>query len=180
MRAVMAIVIAGLVTFGPSGARTAAAQGEHDFDFLMGTWSVHNRKLKKILAGSTEWYEFDARVVDRPIMGGTGNLEEWVGDAPTGRIEGVTLRVFDPTAHEWSTLWVNKRVGTIDRPLIGAFHDKRGEFYDQEEFQGHSIFARFLWFNLSPTTARWEQAFSADYGKTWETNWIMDFTRVQS
>src|SRR5579862_3250220 len=174
------MLVVGALAIVPISPQAVAAQGPHDFDFLIGSWSVHNRRLDKILSGSTQWYEFDGHAVVHPLEHATGNLEEWTGVSPKNAIDGVNIRVYNPTAQEWSTLWINGRVGTIDRPLIGKFHDGKGEFYDQETFDGRTIFARYLWFVLSPTSARWEQAFSVDFGKTWETNWIIEYTRAKA
>jgi hypothetical protein len=62
-------------------------------------------------------------------------------------------------------------------PVVGEFNGNRGEFYDQEQYKGRAILVRYLWLNISPKSARMEQSFSADGGKTWETNWICELTR---
>jgi hypothetical protein len=149
-----------------------------DFDFLLGRWIVHNRRLRERLKGSTTWDEFEATAVTRPVWGGAANLDEYEADGPMGRIRGVTLRLFNPRSRQWSIYWGNADNGVLDVPMIGSFTEGRGEFYDQEMFEGRSIYVRFLW-TASPTAPRWEQAFSADGGKTWETNWIMEFRRAR-
>jgi NIPSNAP protein len=148
-----------------------------DFDFFLGRWTVHNRRLRERLKGSTVWDEFDGTVVVRPIWGGKGNVDEYEADGPFGRIQGVTLRLFNPRSQQWSLHWGNGSSGMLEAPLIGSFQDGRGEFYDQEMFEGRSIYVRFVWSGITATGCRWEQAFSPDGGKTWETNWIMEFTR---
>ncbi len=150
-----------------------------DFDFYMGSWKVRNRRLREPLTGSTSWYEFDATVVARPIWGGQANMDEFEGVSPSGPIQGLTLRLWDPKAKQWSIYWANRANGTLDKPMIGEFKDGRGEFYDQEAFQGRAIYVRFVWSDITPNSFRWEQDFSADGGKTWETNWIMEFTRAR-
>jgi hypothetical protein len=151
----------------------------HDFDFLFGTWKVRNRRLREPLAGSAEWVEFDATIAAQRVWGGAANMDEFVADdSPWGPIYGMTLRLFDPASQQWTIYWANRKSGRLDVPMTGAFKDGVGEFYDQEMFHGRMIYVRFLWTNETPDTARWQQAFSEDGGKNWETNWIMDLTRV--
>lgn len=152
--------------------------GQADFDFVIGSWKVRNRRLRQPLTGSDSWYEFDATSVARKVWDGLANMDEFDGESPSGRIRGLTLRLYDPNARQWSLYWSNAANGTLDKPMVGEFKDGRGEFYDQETFQGRSIYVRFIWSGITPTSCRWEQAFSPDGGKTWETNWIMEFTRV--
>jgi len=154
--------------------------GQHDFDFQFGRWRAHNRRLLRPLTGSNEWVEFDATIVARPIWGGRANMDELEADTPSGHIEGMTVRTYNPKSHEWSIYWANQANGAFSLPpTVGKFKDGRGEFYDQEEFNGRSIFVRYLWTVISPDKTLWEQAFSLDAGKTWETNWIIDATRVK-
>lgn len=151
---------------------------QHDFDFLFGDWEVHNRRLKARLCGCTEWIEFEGTSRVRPLWGGAAQIDEYQGEAPTGRIDGLTLRLYNPAARQWSMNWSNRAAGTLDTPMVGEFKDGRGEFYGQEIFEGRSIYVRFSWSGITPTSARWEQAFSDDGGKAWETNWVMTFTRI--
>ncbi len=153
--------------------------GQQDFDFWIGSWKVHNRRLRERLKGSTTWDEFEGTVVARPIWGGRANTDEYEADGPAGHIQGMSLRLYDPQARQWSIYWANRANGTLDKPMIGGFQNGRGEFFDQEVFEGRSIFVRFLWSDITPTFCRWAQAFSTDGGQTWETNWTMDMTRVK-
>jgi len=153
--------------------------GQHDFDFWFGSWKVRNRRLEKPLAGSTSWYEFDGTAVARPVWGGKANIDEFEGDSPRGHIQGMTLRLYNARTRQWSIYWSNSANGTLDVPMYGSFDGEgRGEFYDQEMYEGRAIYVRFLW-TAGVETARWEQAFSVDGGKTWETNWIMEMTRAK-
>jgi hypothetical protein len=152
---------------------------QRDFDFFIGKWKSHNRRLKERLKGSDSWEEFDGTVVARHIWGGRANIDEYEADAPFGHVQGMTLRLFDPNAKQWSLYWSNSKNGTLEKPMIGEFKDGTGDFYDQEMFEGRSIFARFRWSNITKNSCRWEQAFSADGGNTWETNWIVDFERME-
>lgn len=156
----------------------APRDGRADFDFLLGRWTVHNRRLKVRLRRLTDWEEFPSTCRVRPILGGLGNMDEFTIDAPSGRIDAVTVRLYSPTSHEWSIYWAaSPGSGRFDVPMVGHFEGPRGEFYSQEVFEGRHIFNRFIWTVVSRDACRWEQAFSVDGGRTWETNWFMDFTR---
>jgi len=152
--------------------------GRNDFDFLIGTWKVHHRALKKRLNGSTEWDEFDGDTVDRKILNGLGNMDENLIQSRKGPVHAVSLRLFNPVSKEWSIHWSTNVTGTLDVPMIGGFKDGRGEFYSQEIFEGRHIYSRFIWSKITANSCQWEQAFSEDGGKTWETNWIMEFERT--
>jgi hypothetical protein len=152
--------------------------GRYDFDFLIGTWKVHHRTLKKRLNGSTEWVEFEGDTVDRKILNGLGNLDENILHTQTGPVHAMTFRLFNPESKEWSIYWSTDQTGTLDVPVIGSFQDQRGEFYSQETFEGRHIYSRFIWSKITARSCQWEQAFSEDGGKTWETNWIMEFERT--
>jgi hypothetical protein len=157
-----------------------AEVGRHDpprdFDFIIGSWKIHNRRLRQRLKGSNSWEEFEGTAVARKIWGGAGNVDEYEADSPSGRIQGMTVRLYNPNSQQWSIYWANSANGVLETPMIGSFKDGRGGFYDQEFFEGKSIYVRFIWSNITATSARWEQAFSADGGKTWETNWVMELT----
>jgi hypothetical protein len=128
------------------------------------------------LEGCLEWEEFESRCRTRPILGGLGNMDEFVLERASGRADAVTVRLYDPVAREWSIYWT-AGAGRFDVPMVGRFEGGRGEFFSHEVFAGRHILARFIWTVSEPDTCRWEQAYSADGGKTWETNWTMEFTR---
>jgi hypothetical protein len=152
--------------------------GRNDFDFLIGTWKVHHRRLKERLVGCTEWEEFIGDTVDRKILNGVGNMDENILQRASGSIHAISLRLFNPQTREWSIYWSTDLTGTLDVPMIGGFQDGYGEFYSQEVFEGRHIYNRFIWSKVTANTCQWEQAFSEDGGKTWETNWVMNFERV--
>jgi hypothetical protein len=158
---------------------TRTAGTEHDFDFLFGKWRIEHRRLKARLQGSNHWDEFETTGVARPIWGGIANLDEIVGDSSSGALRGLTLRLFDPASRQWRLYWANADRGILDQPMIGGFKDGRGEFFDQELFEGEAIYVRYVWSDITPTSCRWEQAFSADGGRTWETNWTMEMSRIE-
>ena len=162
-----------------TGASVAPERdGQHDFDFEMGTWKIHLSRLAHPLAGSSSWVEFDGTSVTRKVWSGRSNLEEFEADSPSGHIEGLTLRLYNPQSRQWSIYWANGKDATLGQPMIGQFKNGRGEFFDQEPWNGKAIFVRYVWSEITATSAHFEQSFSDDGGKTWEVNWITDQTRV--
>jgi len=150
-----------------------------DFDFWFGRWNVRNRWLKRRLAGSDDWEEFDATVVARPLLDGVGNEDEFRTDHAGGFI-GMSFRFFDPERKRWSIYWADsRRPGELDPPVLGTFEGDVGVFEGEDVYRGRPILVRFTWSGVTTPTPRWEQAFSDDGGRTWETNWIMDFTPVE-
>jgi hypothetical protein len=153
--------------------------GRNDFDFLIGRWKARNRRLRQRLKASTDWEEIEGQAVIRKVLGGIGNVDEITMDRASGRLEGLTLRLYNPESRQWSLHWASSADGVMQPPLVGSFMDGRGEFYSQEVFEGRSIFCRLSCSNITVTSCRWEQAFSTDGGKTWETNWISELTREE-
>ena len=149
-----------------------------DFDFWMGSWNVHNRRLRKRLVGSDEWDEFEATSVARPLLDGMGNEDEFRTDFYGGFI-GMSFRFFDPRTKLWSIYWADtRRCGVLDPPVFGSFSGDVGVFEGADTFDERPIRVRFTWSGVTTSTPHWEQAFSDDDGETWETNWVADFERV--
>jgi hypothetical protein len=151
---------------------------QHDFDFEIGAWKIRLSRLLHPLSGSSSWSQFDGSSVTRKVWDGRANFEEFETNGTTGHIEGLTLRTYNPQSHQWSIYWANSKDGTLGRPMIGGFQNGRGEFYDQEAFNGRTIFVRYIWSGSTPQSAHFEQSFSNDGGKTWEVNWVTDQIRV--
>ena len=156
----------------------ALHDAQHDFDFDLGTWKTHLKRLVHPLAGSTTWVELDGTTVVPKIWDGRANLAELEVDTPSGHVEVLSLRLYNPQSHQWSLNTANSRVGTLSVPTVGEFKNGRGEFFDQEEFNGRMIQVRNVWTDITPNSCRFEQSFSDDGGKTWELNWIAVDTRV--
>jgi len=152
--------------------------GQRDFDFEIGTWKTHLRRLQRPLTGSTAWVEYDGTTVVRKIWNGGANLVELVVEGPAGRIEALSLRLYNARSGQWSLNFAGNGSGSLGEPAIGAFQNGRGEFFNQEVLDGKPILVRFVIFDITPTSCRFEQSFSADGGKTWEANWIATDTRV--
>jgi hypothetical protein len=151
--------------------------GQHDFDFNIGTWKTHIRRRLHPLSGSDDWVELDGTVTVRKFWDGRAQLEEIEADGSTGHFEGLTLFLYNPEAHQWGQYFGNSTVGILNAPLIGEFKNGRGEFLDQETFNDRAIFVRIVWSDITPDSHRLEQSFSDDGGKTWEPNFIATMTR---
>jgi hypothetical protein len=191
--AIAALVVVGLfvgtagadVQSKSSASRTNIQQtlkerdGQHDFDFEIGTWNTHLRRLLHPLTGSTTWVEYKGTTVVRKVWNGRANLVELVADGPAGHFEGLSLRLYNPQSRQWSLNFASSNGGVLTQPTIGGFKNGRGEFFNQETFNGRAIFVRFVISDITPNSCRFEQAFSDDGGKTWEVNWIATDTRVK-
>jgi len=162
-------------------APTAGAHdGSHDFDFLIGDWKAHVRRLPERLVGSHQWIEYDGISRDKKILDSNANFEEFEvqGHEKGQHIKAQTLRLYNPESRQWSIYPLDVDNGSFSLPpTVGEFTNGRGEFYDQEAYKGRAIFVRFVWQNISPTSARMEQSFSADGGRSWEVNWICELSR---
>ena len=150
--------------------------GAHDFDFEFGDWTVHHRVKR---AGGA-WFEMDGTSKTWPVLGGLGNVEDNLFHRPEGDSRGLATRAYDPASGTWAIWWVDGRVphGALDPPVKGRFENGVGTFYSDGDINGKPVRTRYLWSQITKTSARWEQAFSYDAGKTWDTNWVMTFERV--
>ena len=151
-----------LAQAGSDPSPTNVRDGQHDFDFEIGAWKTRLSRLLRPLTGSTAWVEYEGTSVVRRILDGRANLVELSVAGAAGRIEGLSLRLYDPHSRRWSLHFANGR----------------GEFYGSDTLDGKPILVRFVIAKLTSDSWRFEQAFSADDGKTWEVNWIAIDTRT--
>jgi hypothetical protein len=166
-------------TATPAAPQAAAQRdGQHDFDFEIGSWKIHLKRRLHVLTGSNTWVEFDGTSVTRKLWRGRSQVEEFETDGAAGHIEGMTLRLYNPQTHEWRLYWANSQKGIMDVPQIGRFVNGRGEFYAQDTIEGKTLWVRFIWSQTDSESPHFEQSYSEDGGKTWEVNWITDQTRV--
>ena len=173
-RATLAILLAAS---GVSLPAAAQRDGRHDFDFDIGNWHTHSSRLLHPLTGSTSWVELDGVTIVKPVWGGRANLAEFKATGSTGPIELLSLRWYNPASRQWNLDFATPNVGVLGIPGVGEFKNGRGDFYDQEVIDGKTILIRFSIWGITADTAQSEQAFSADGGKTWETNWVNRYTR---
>ena len=177
---VLALLVAATVPIAVAadapgaGAKAIAASGTHGFDFEFGTWLVHHRYKR-----NGEWIEFDGTSSDRPLNDGSSNVEENTFHRPSGDSQGIALRAYDAKTASWAIWWVDSRDphAALDPPVKGRFVDGVGTFYSDSVVNGKPIRTRYIWSQITPNSARWEQALSPDEGKTWDTNWVMEFRR---
>lgn len=153
--------------------------GRHDFDLDIGTWRTKLRRLVNPLSGSTTWAEYEGTTIVHKVWDGRANLAELQAHGSAGDIEALSLRLYNPTARQWSLNFSSSRTGTLSPPAIGEFKNGRGEFYSQETFNGRGILLRFVIVQVDQDTRRFEQSFSDDGGKNWELNWVAVDTRVK-
>ena len=173
------IAVPALAQGGAAPASTAATRdGSRDFDFEHGSWRTELRRLRSPLSGSNEWVDYQGTSVVRPVMGGRANLVELSVEGPAGRIEGVSLRLYNPTTRQWSLNFASLRSGEMTPPVVGAFSNGRGTFIGRDTWDGRPILVRFVISEVTANSARFEQAFSADEGATLEVNWIAVDTRI--
>ena len=161
-------------------ANLPSRDGSHDFDFLIGNWKAHVRRLPDRLNNSDTWIEYDGISNHKKLLDSNANFEEFDVTSTDKKlhIKAQTLRLYNPASHQWSIYLVDLDNGTLSLPpVVGHFSGNRGEFFDQEDFKGRAILVRYVWLNISPNSARMEQSFSPDGGKTWEVNWICELAR---
>ncbi len=151
--------------------------GRHDFDFYYGHWKVRNERLKQRLVGSDDWETFEATQSCQPLLDGIGNLDDFV-TGWSGGFRGMTLRLFDLQARQWSIYWASNRSGVLELPVMGRFENGVGTFHGRDSHEGRPVLARFIWSDITADSAHWQQAFSTDEGASWETNWHMWMTRI--
>jgi len=151
--------------------------GQHDFDFNIGTWKIHTRLLLHPLTGPNDWVDLNGTVHVRKVWNSRAQLEEIEADGSTGHFEGLTLFLYNLQAHQWGQYFVDRAVGVLNQPQIGEFKNGRGELFGQESLNGRTIVVRFVWSDITPNSHHVEQSFSDDGGKTWQPNFVATLTR---
>lgn len=148
---------------------------KHDFDYLVGAWTTQQKRLKAVAVGSSDWAEAPAnRHCAVSYLSGQAIVEQ--SQSPDKGPAGLFIYTFSPANQQWSIRWVNAKTGELEPAYVGGFQGTRGEFYGDDDYDGRPIKVRIIWTNPDRDHARWEQSFSFD-GRTWELNWISDFTR---
>lgn len=158
----------------------SSASSSKDYNFLLGKWTVKNRKLKSRLTGNKDWEEFDSILELQQILLGIGNRETFTATIKGKPYEAIAIRLFDPNTKLWTDYWADSNNGTFDEhPVVGSFEGNVGSFYAIDEFKGKPIVVVYQWDYTKPDHPQWRQAYSADRGKTWEWNWYMDLTKIK-
>jgi hypothetical protein len=164
---------------GVAQSAVSERDGQHDFDPLLGKWKYHLKRRINPLTGSNQWVDFEGAGECYKVWDGGADLDTIELDGPTGHITGLTLRVYNPSSHQWRLYWANRKIGILDPPQVGEFKDGHGQFFAQDTINGKTILIKFDWTKLDTDAPHFEQSFSDDGGKTWEVNWITDQTRVK-
>lgn len=164
---------------GKPAAQETPPDGQHDFDFEIGRWKTQVSRLQRPLTGSTSWVELEGTTVVRKLLDGRANVAELDIAGASGRIQGVSLRLYEPEARQWSLNFASLSAGTLTAPTVGRFNKGRGEFYGNDTLGGKPIVVRFVISCATADECRFEQAFSADGGKSWEMNWVATDTRIK-
>ncbi|HAT29466.1 MAG TPA: hypothetical protein DCW29_01025 [Janthinobacterium sp.] len=158
--------------------------GSHDFDFLAGHWRISNRRLLKRLQDNDEWESFDATQHNLALPGGIGNYDDFIAETWRPGYVGMSLRLFSPQTRLWSIYWLDNKTAGLDAagvlmpPVVGKFENGIGVFECNDMLDGKPIRVRYTWSDIGADSARWEQAMSADGGRSWEMNWRMLMQRA--
>jgi hypothetical protein len=180
---ILAVIIpipgaAAAAAFSSTPQSIAMRDGQHDFDFEIGTWKITTRRLLHPLTGSDTWDSPTGRIhIVQKIWGGLASLAQLEIIDPTPHYAGLMLRLYDPPEHQWRIYWASSADGKVVEPLVGRFVGRRGEFFGTDTLAGRPVCVRVVYSDITLMSFRVEQAFSADGGKTWETNLIQTFTR---
>jgi hypothetical protein len=179
---VAALLFLTLLAARPSSPLSAQSprDGQHDFDFHIGTWTTTLARLRHPLSGDTAWVHYTGTTVVRKVWNGLANLVELEARGPAGSFQALSLRLYNPAAHQWSLNFSNSRSGTLSETSIGEFRDGRGEFISQEPYGERTILVRFVVLPITRDSVRFEQSFSDNGGRTWELNWIATDVRARS
>lgn len=174
------LFLAAFLAAAPQAGQAQVEAASHDFDFEFGAWTARISRLVDPLTGSTTWVDYEGTSVVRKLWDGRGNIGELDVEGPAGRIQGLSLRLYNPATGQWYISWANSRDGQLGPPMIGGFSNGIGTFYNQEMFNGRAVYVRFIFSGIEKNSFRLEQAFSIDGGTTWEPNWIATFERRSS
>jgi hypothetical protein len=170
---------AGVAADTAESSAPAQRDGAHDFDFNIGTWHTHIRRILDPLAGKADALELDGTVTVRKVWGGRAQLEEIEADGPNGHWEGLTLFLYNPAAHQWSQTFVDSKMGELNPSSIGSFSNGRGELIAQDTFKGRTVLVRGVWSDIKPDSHHFEESYSQDGGKTWAAAFIASLTRLK-
>lgn len=158
-------------------ASSASAQdGARDFDWEIGAWETVVQ-VRAPLAEDAAWTEFRGTSIVHAFSEGRSNLVDLDVADGERRIEGVALRLYNPQTNQWSLNFASMRDGLLTAPVYGAFENGRGVFYGQDAVDGRVVLVRFVISDITQTSARFVQSYSADGGQTWLDNWIATDTR---
>jgi len=158
-------------------ATPSARDGQHDFEFNLGVWHTHIRRVLDPLSGSPDSIELNGTVTVRKLWDGRAQLEEIEAEGPKGHWEGLTLFLYNPQSHQWSQSFLSSRMAALQPPLVGSFNAGRGELFAQDTFRDRSILLRSVWSDITPDSHHYEESYSEDGGRTWMPAFVAQLTR---
>ena len=159
-------------------AATHVRDGQHDFDFNLGTWKIHVERLIKPLTGSKTWVTLEGTKMVQKIWDGRAQIEQVEADGPNSHIENMGLMLYNPNSGQWSVSFASSSEGVLGSPMFGELKNGRGEFFSPDTYNGRTIMVRLTWSDITPTTNHLEQSFSENGGATWEPNLKVTITRA--
>jgi hypothetical protein len=174
-RKLFSLLVLALQAASPAVAR----DGSHDFDSELGTWTIHTKRLMQPLAHANDWMTYDGTKTVLSTWGGKANIAEVNEDGAPGHLHFIALRLYDPNAQQWSLNFMSEGNGTFGVPLHGEFRDGGMEFNGPDSLNGRNILVRFVSQTQDADHASSEQYFSDDGGRTWELNWVNNYTRTK-
>lgn len=172
-----ALLLGALLACLPVHAAVAQGDGQHDFDFNLGTWKTHIHRVSHPPGAQPASVEITGTVTVRPIWGGRAQLEEIEADGPQGHWQGATLFLYNPKARQWTQTYFDS-ANPVPSTTTGGFADGRGELYSQDIVDGKAILVRGTWSDIRPDSHRYEEAWSHDGGRTWETMFSAQLERI--
>jgi hypothetical protein len=155
----------------------AQRDGQHDFDFNIGVWKTHIKRVLDPLAGGKDSIELNGTINVSKVWDGRAQLEEIEADGPKGHWEGMTLFLYNPQSHQWSQTFADSKTGVLNSPTTGRFENGRVELYSQDTFKDRSILVRAAWSDITPNSHHYEESYSDDGGKTWAPVLVANLTR---
>lgn len=181
-----ALTLSGCICCVASARATTpeVRDGSHDFDFLYGSWLMHNRRLKSPWLSSHDWATFDSTDEARPLPGGLGNDDFYRASYPQRGFVGMTIRLYDPATGLWRLYWIDNwhSHGVVAAPNIGRWHGNVGIFDDPTlRLEGKPSVDRYTWTKFddhSKIAAHFEESISTDGGKTWKVVFANDLIRA--
>jgi hypothetical protein len=173
----LALPLASAADTTAAAATPTTRDGQHDFDFNIGVWHTHIRRILDPLSGATHSIELNGTVIVRKVWDGRAQLEEIETDGPNGHWEGLSLFLYNPASHQWTQNFVNSKAGQLSNPLVGSFSSGRGELFAQDTVGGRTILVRGVWSDIKPDSHQYEESYSDDGGKTWALSLIANKTR---
>ena len=156
--------------------------GQHDFDFDIGVWHTHIKRILDPFASDSGSMELNGTITVRKVWDGKAELEEVEVDGPKGHWEGLSLLLYNPGAHQWSQSYVNSKVGAFSSSdaTVGEFKDGRGVLVGQDSTTyDKTILVKVIYSDIKPDSHQYAEWYSNDGGTTWVLSFTANLTRLK-